>query len=169
MIRSALSLGSVIALTACVSPMDLTPVQKMRVLQKQENQYQDTTMVIRSYKLDADGKRVEIGGVQCSAKNKWLSMPTVTTPAQIIAPTYLQADRFANGGQPPALQITCRGDGKSRTVKLDASSARGNTVVSSGGQYNAATGTYSNPTATVLTSRISSTLPWAYPSITVEF
>ena len=158
------------ALAGCDAPgIELASDVSARTKSRTGNEYNPIKTEIRSFRAGPDGKQVEFGGAVCSGSNAHVSFSGLVTPGVVTLPTYLQADRFANRGQPPALTVTCRAEGKTVNVNLSASNGRSNQTTYSGGQYNAATGTYSNPQSTRLNSRLSSTLPWYYPGTRVEF
>ena len=161
---------SVFALAACSTPS--LPVDGTHTASRRAtlgNEFESYSTLVRSYATGADGERVEVKGAVCSASNAVISVRNVTTPALVEMPMYLQADRFKNQGKPPALNWRCSYQGKVVKLATEAASGRGNTVQQGAATYNASTGTYSQPTTMVLTSRLSSTLPWGYPHIEVDF
>ncbi|MEX0304966.1 MAG: hypothetical protein AB3N24_21330 [Leisingera sp.] len=160
----------VFALTACVKPS--LPVDDTYTASRRAtvgNEFESYSTLVRSFAKGEDGERVEFAGAVCSASNALVSVKSVTTPALVEMPMYLQADRFKNQGKPPALNWRCSYQGKVVKLTTEAASGRGNTVVYGTSTYNASTGTYSQPTTYQLTSRLSSTLPWGYPHIELDF
>lgn len=156
-------------LTACVPALELNEPVAATVTSRAESQFQTAPFTIRSYTLDAEGEAVEFAGAVCSGRSRGVSFRNVATPAVIVAPTYLQAERFADRGRPAPLRITCRANGETITFDHAASDQRGNGSSTVGGVYNASSGTYGTATITSLDSRLSSTLPWYYPPVRVEF
>ena len=133
------------------------------------NEFETNSTLIRSFKINEAGERIEIEGAVCTASNALVSVRNVSTPARVSTPMYLQAERFSKRGKPPALNWRCSYQGKVVKLTSEASSGRGHTISYGASTYNAATGTYSQPTSLALTGRLSTTLPWAYPNIEVEF
>jgi len=113
---------------------------------------------VRTYRKDAAGKEVEIGNAVFTLRSAELS-GRIRTPSEIRYPVFLQGARFANRGKPSPLKITCRADGKQAVATVEAfpRGAKDVRTDSYGG-----TGTIS-ATTTVLSSRLSSSFPWAYP------
>ena len=169
--RRWLSLAGLAVLAACgTSPaLDLRPVSDVRLLSNPEHSFGRNVVTVRSFAMDAEGNRVEIAGAQCRLRSAWFSVAPLVTPGQFVAPNYLQAERFAERGRPPAISGTCTFDGKRVAVRSDPTVQRLNSTDSGVPAYNAQTGQTVTPTTTTLTSRLSSSLPWFYPSISVEF
>lgn len=159
-----------LALSACGSTS--LPVEETFTASRRAtlgNEYKTQPSLVRSYAVGEDGKRVEVKGAVCSASSTLVSVKNVTTPALVKTPMYLQAERFPERGKPPALNWRCSYRGKVVKLTTEPSSGRNNTVTQGVSTYDAATGTYSQPTSIVLTGRLSSTLPWSYPNVEVEF
>lgn len=160
----------VLALSACGAtsiPVDETFTASRRAALG--NEFKSNSTLIRSFATGEDGKRVEVEGAVCSASNSLIKVKNVTTPGLVKTPMYLQAERFPKKGKPPALNWRCSYQGKVVTLTTEAASGRGHAVTQGVSTYNASTGTYSQPTSVVLTGRLSSTLPWGYPNVEVEF
>jgi hypothetical protein len=169
MIRLLLSFGALSLVSACNTTLETNGQETAQVLRSQDHQFENSIIIVRSFTTGSDSKNVEVAGATCSGKNAWIALANFTTPAQISVPSYLQGDRFADRGKPPALNLKCRYNGKELNSSLIPQNARGNVSRSSGGQYNAQTGTYSNPSVVSLTSKLSPTLPWYYPSLAIDF
>lgn len=156
--------------SGCGTPaLDLNDPIAARVAREPSNTFGSSAVILRSFKVNDEKKKVEFGGAQCSGRNALVSFSGVMTPANIKLPTYLQAERFSNRGKPPPLKISCRYGKKVVKFDLDPTSSIRNVTTSSGAQYNPQTGVYSNPTVTHLTGRLSPTLPWRYSSADVNF
>jgi hypothetical protein len=162
---------ALLALAACqVTPgLPVNDAITASVQRSTDNEFDRTTMIIRSYRADENGDTQEIAGAVCSGRNGLVSFRNAITPAAVRMPTYLQADRFANRGRPPALSVSCRLDGQTARVVVQAMSQAGNTTTTGTGVYNPNTGTTTTPVTTRLDGRLSSTLPWFYPGAQVEF
>jgi hypothetical protein len=115
--------------------------------------------VVRTYVQGPDGNDVEVAGVSCQISSGELS-GRVTTPQMINYPLFIQADRFANRGQPSSLQVTCSYNGKSARQSVSpglqsrARAATQNTAVAP----NTVTSSF-----VPLTGAVSSSYPWVYP------
>lgn len=160
----------VFALTACVKP--LLPVDESYSANRRAtvgNEFESHSTLIRSFTTGEDGERIEVAGAVCSASNAMLSVTKVKTPALVEMPMYLQADRFKKRGKPPALNWRCSYQGKLAKIVTEAASGRSHKVVYGAATYNSTTGTYSQPQTVHLTGRLSSTLPWGYPHVEVDF
>ena len=171
MMRKVTYIAALSVLTACAGtpPLETSGPQPVRIKQAKDNQFSNKNISIRSYRTAEDGTKVEVPGAVCSGQNVWFALPAISTPAVVQMPTFLQGERFANRGLPPELTVACKLDGKTIKTVLTASSTAQNMTTSSAGYYDAQTGNYSNPTTFHLTARLSSTLPWVYPSVRVEF
>ncbi|KAB7610400.1 hypothetical protein F9L33_13950 [Amylibacter sp. SFDW26] len=157
-------------ISGCAVPaLELNAPVTARVAKQPTNSFRNSPVILRSYKVNDEGKKVEFSGAQCSGRNAFVSFSKASTPANIQLPTYLQGERFANRGKPPALKVSCKYGKTENKFILEPTSAVGNVTVSSGTQYNYQTGVYSNPSVTHLTGRLSPTLPWRYSSATVDF
>ena len=156
--------------SACgVQALDINKPTAARVTHGPENSFGSSAIILRSFKVNDEGKKVEFGGARCSGKNGLVAFSGVMTPASITVPTYLQAERFSNQGKPPPIKVKCRYEKKDVKFEIIPTSSASNVTTTSGGQYNAQTGTYINPSVTHLTGRLSSTLPWRYSSANVDF
>ena len=167
--RTAVGLIAVLLLMGCAAGLDYNPSVTASIKQRPENQFSLAATVIRSTRVNADGKTEQFGGAICSGGNALVSFSGLVTPAVVQMPSYLQAERFKSKGKPPALTVTCRAEGKTARFTIEPTAAVDNVTTTSGGTFNETTGTYSQPTNTRLTSRLSSTLPWRYPEGVAEF
>lgn len=156
-------------LTGCVETLPMNQTVNASTRRTVEHQFATSGSVVRSFRTNAEGKRVEVGGALCSGKNAWVAFSNAVTPIVVTLPTYLQGERFPERGKPPPLEITCKLDGKTVRFAAAASSIVSHTTTYGAGTYNAATGTYSQPKTTHLTGRLSPTLPWTYGHIDVAF
>lgn len=157
------------ALAACTPTSDLNPPSDVTRYKSLQNEFQTNRVVIRSFVKNESGKKVEASGAVCSARNSLVGFRNVVTPAVVELPTFLQGERFPNRGKPPVLNGHCTIGDKKIELVLDPTSEVGNATRTSGGSFDPNTGIYSNPRTTELTSRLSPTLPWYYPSITLNF
>lgn len=154
---------------ACTTMLPLNDMTHVSRITKLSNEYNWTVSTIRSYRTNAEGKKVEVPGAICSGSNGVVKFSRAVTPAVVNLPTYLQAERFPKNGRPPALRGRCVYNGKSLPFTLEVTSSVSNVSTTSGGTYNAQTGHYTSSTVTHLNSRLSSTLPWHYGSLAVEY
>lgn len=167
--RMFASLFAVCGLIGCTAGLELNPPVTAALKTRPENQFSLTPTVIRSTRVNAEGKSERFGGATCSGGNAWVSFSGLVTPAAVQMPSYLQAERFKNKGKPPALTVTCRAEGKTTRFTIEPTADIENVTTTGAGTYSQSTGTYSQPTSTRLTSRLSSTLPWRYPEGIAEF
>lgn len=121
-----------------------------------------STTLIRTFTKGADGTLTEISGVTCRARSDQLSAQVIT-PQYVTYPTFLQAARFDNRGQPDALVVTCtNGDrtgtqvmapvtqGSSRSQTATTTTTSGDTTIST--------------SLVALTGNVSSSYPWSFPA-----
>lgn len=167
--RMFVSLIAMCGLIGCAEGLEFNPPVTASIKQRPENLFSLTPTVIRSTRVNAEGKTERFGGATCSGGNAWVSFSGLVTPAAVQIPSYLQAERFKNKGKPPALTVACRAEGKTVRFTIEPTADVENVTTTSGGTFNEATGTYSQPTNTRLTSRLSSTLPWRYREAIAEF
>lgn len=169
MMRYYLTIGFILSLTSCVtSDLEVNQYVNASKHGNAPNVFKSSSSTVRSYAVNSEGKKVEVSGAQCSARNRLVGF-NVKTPAVVTLPTFLQGDRFHERGKPPLIRGKCRYNGKTVVFTIEPSSAVDHTTEFGTGTYNPSTGTYINPTVTRLTGRLSSTLPWAYPSVKVNF
>lgn len=170
MIRYCVSILMLPLISGCgIQALTLNDPVVAHVARKPENTFGGSSIILRSYKVNDEKKRVEFSDAKCSGRNALVSFSRVTTPAHITLPTYLQAERFSNHGKPPPIKVSCKYGKKVIKFDLNPTSSTNNVTTASGGQYNPQTGVYSNPSVTQLTSQLSSTLPWRYSSAEIDF
>lgn len=160
---------SVVALAGCTTSLPMSDLVHADRYRSLDHEYSSSVFTVRSFAQDADGNRVEVAGAVCSARNAVAGFRNVQTPAQVQMPAFLQAERYDNRGKPPILKGSCSYNGATQAFAVEATSAVPNVSRSLGGTYNSTTGIYSNPTSIRLNRRLSSTTPWRYPSVVVEF
>lgn len=167
---SSLKLGCGVLLMAAVSgcqsgqPIEGPPVKSSirhisgyQILSKNEHP-------VRTYTRDANGKKSEIIGMTCHLKSQHFTA-TVTTPKMVTVPSFVAGERFKNGGRPAPLKVTCRGNGKSGVLTVNAGQGRlgaPTNYVSTDAQYTVY--------AVGAVPGVETSLPWVYPSlyVTVE-
>ena len=136
---------------------------------KAENSFGETYITLRSFRTDDAGEKIEFAGAKCSGRNELISFKGAVTPVRVKVPTYLQGDRFDDRGKPADLRITCKYEGETLTNLLEALSGVQNRLISGTASFNPSTGIYSQPQTVVLSGRLSSTLPWVFPNLNIEF
>lgn len=127
-----------------------------------------SSSIVRTYQVNADGKRQKISGASCDITSRGLS-GRVTTPQEITYPQFIQAERFPNRGNPGPIKIRCKANGRTAAIKVDAvpdtPRNRSTTATST-----SASGQTVSATARRITATHAQSYPWAYPGwIVVEF
>lgn len=121
---------------------------------------------VRTYLKEGEKRGAEIAGAVCQIRARDFRA-TVTTPAIVELPVYVQGARFAERGKPGPIDITCRVDGKSgrATIEAMASGAQNMSYHSPGYTTN---GTYAGgTTTTVFYGQLASSYPWRYSAMGV--
>lgn len=159
--RTTCSLLAALALAGCVSSAKITePDMRVRATSAAKDRVVGASpFVIRTYTLDAAGKRQEVTGATCDLKSADIAART-TTPRRLILPIYVQGKRFANRGAPAVVTVTCRAQGmtgSTRITPLPFGAKGGNKTTSQ------ASGTQGvSVSTTTLSDRMVSANPWTY-------
>lgn len=158
---------ALLALAACAdTSIPLSETVNAGIKSRADNQFNPRTTIIRSFRTNEKGKRVQVGGAVCSGSNARISFSNVVTPGRVSIPSYLQADRFTDRGQPPAIALRCELEGKTvrQTWEPSAQVKDG-----SSDSTTCIKGNCTSVRTIKLTSKLSSTLPWFYPNEDVDF
>ena len=118
-------------------------------------------LVVRTYVLDAAGKQQEVTGASCDLRSADISART-TTPRRLFLPIYVQGKRFAKRGAPAPVAVTCRGNGKTGSTRIEplpfGTNSRNTTTSQASGTQGVSVST------TTLSTRMVSATPWTYGS-----
>ncbi len=156
-------------LAACEDPMAVSGPPKTASVSKslpQERVLGTASSVIRTFHLNAEGKREEIGGVPCTVRSRHFSAKIVS-PQRVNYPSFLQAARFEDRGHPGTLTVSCSGGGKSGAFTVDAAPAN----LATGAIHARVDAVYSDGTRTtqggaftapIHSKQLASSYPWSY-------
>lgn len=117
-----LLLAAGLALAACQPAQQIAskPVKaSLRKTVPAEQMLGRTSVVVRTYKKEADGSTSEVTGAKCTLRSRELAAQ-VTTPQIVNYPVFLQAARFANRGKPGNMVVTCKVAGMTGTKTIAA-------------------------------------------------
>jgi hypothetical protein len=170
MLRPVATMGlAASVLSACYTPLEMSGPAKTASLRNgppQERVLGTASSYIRTYHINAEGERVEIGGAQCTVRSAHFSAKVVS-PQEVVYPSFLQADRFKDRGNPGPVKVICKGSGKSGELTVQATPANMSMGVAqtqvyaqySDGTTSLAGGSF---TAPMYSKQLASSYPWKY-------
>lgn len=80
-------------------------MQKLRTI-PQDQSLGTYVANVRSFVMQG-GDRVEVVGARCTLRSRDVTA-TVTTPALVHVPLYIQGARFTDRGRPSKMTVTCK-------------------------------------------------------------
>lgn len=156
----ALALG----LTACgPEQLDITSApQSMKKLRTipQDRSLGSSVATVRTYVEQGD-ETVEVAGVRCTVRSRDVSA-TVTTPALVRLPLYVQGARFADRGRPSDLTLSCKAPQGSGVEVVEPGPVGQSTSTDHSTVYANGQPAAGSVSTTTFHSQLSSSYPWGY-------
>lgn len=134
-------------------------MKKLRTI-PQDRSLGTSVATVRAYVEQGD-ETVEVAGARCTLRSRDVSA-TVTTPAMVRLPLYVQGARFADRGRPSDLTLSCRAPQGSGSEVVEPGPVGQSTSTDHSTVYANGQPTAGSVSTTTFHSQLASSYPWGY-------